>query len=434
MNSFEVAEPILSSPFAEPRKQWYIREGEEPELREGRRPAVVIPPRDQRERWDETDGTLFPSSAYPGAYEVALVNLIRERVADWRRHGDPGATRTTLELLHWWGREGRQRPLFFAQHEAAETILFLTVARADFLQGVNVPRDEPGDDQREKGFTGFRRYACKVATGAGKTTVMGMLAAWSILNKVNDHSDARFSDVVLVVCHNVTIRGRLRELDPREGDASIYRTRDLVPAHLLPTLTQGHVLVMNWHVFEPQSVQVAGDSARVVKAGRPALTRETITLGAKTTTARGTRYLTREDVERQVAAGLLTVLKEQRDKDGGLKKVEVESYRYVESDTALVNRLLGREVGGKRNVLVMNDEAHHAYRIRRPAAEGDEFDDEEEAEEFVREATVWVEGLDRIHKLCGINCCIDLSATPYYLGRWAATRAGPSRGWSATSA
>ena len=94
----------------------------------------------------------------------------------------------------------------------------------------------------------------------------------------------------------------------------------------------------------------------------------------------------------------------------------------VESDTALVNRILGREVGGKQNILVFNDEAHHAYRIRarrrrdEEAAE-DEFGDEEEAEEFFKEATVWIDGLDRIHKLRGINFCVDLSATPYFLGR-----------------
>jgi hypothetical protein len=74
-----------------------------------------------------------------------------------------------------------------------------------------------------------------MATGSGKTTVMGMLAAWSILNKANDRSDGRFSDVVLVVCPNVTIRRRLRELDPKEDEASLYRTRDLVPHHLMPT-------------------------------------------------------------------------------------------------------------------------------------------------------------------------------------------------------
>ena len=107
--------------------------------------------------------------------------------------------------------------------------IFLTEARADFLQGINVPRDEPSDDQQAQGFTGFLRCACKMATGAGKTTVMGMLAAWSILNKVNDRSDARFSDVVLVVCPNVTIRSRLRELDPQKAKPASTARATLCP-------------------------------------------------------------------------------------------------------------------------------------------------------------------------------------------------------------
>ena len=118
-----------------------------------------------------------------------------------------------------------------------------------------------------------------MATGSGKTTVMGMLAAWSILNKVNDRSDARFSDVVLIVCPNVTIKNRLRELDPEGGEASLYRSRDLVPAHLMPLLTQGRVLVTNWHVFEPQAIQTGGVGARVTKAGVEVRTKETITIG-----------------------------------------------------------------------------------------------------------------------------------------------------------
>ena len=208
-----------------------------------------------------------------------------------------------------------------------------------------------------------------MATGSGKTTVMGMLAAWSILNKVNDRSDGRFSDVVLVVCPNVTIRDRLTELTPERGEASIYRTRDLVPPHLMPLLSQGKVLVTNWHVFEPQGVQTGGVTAKVAKAGVPVRTRETINIGAKTTTARGSRYLTLKDFERQVAAGLLTVLEEEKERDGSLKRVKVESVRYVESDTSLINRVLGREVGGKQNILVLNDEAHHAYRIKREEPE-----------------------------------------------------------------
>jgi hypothetical protein len=92
-------------------------------------------------------------------------------------------------------------------------------------------------------------------------------AAWSILNKVNHRADGRFSDVALIVCPNVTIRDRLRELDPELGEASLYRTRDLVPPHLMPLLTQGRVLVTNWHVFEPQAVNVAGTSAKVTRTG-----------------------------------------------------------------------------------------------------------------------------------------------------------------------
>jgi type III restriction enzyme len=161
-----------------------------------------------------------------------------------------------------------------------------------------------------------------MATGTGKTTVMGMIAAWSILNKVHDRGNAKFSDVVLVVCPNVTIRSRLAELDPAAGPASIYVTRDLVPPDMRSDLTRG--------------------------------------------------------------------------------------------------RVRGREVGGKQNILVMNDEAHHAYRIRREEPDEDQgelFGDDEAADEFFKEATVWIDGLDRIHKLRGINFCLDLSATPYYLGR-----------------
>lgn len=413
--SYEVPEPILNSPFEEPTKYWNLQEGRAPVQMTGRRPAGYFY-RDPR----------IPAEAGDGEHEargqwmaLELVNLIRERMASWRSQCYPGVSRTTLELLTYWQRDGRQHRLFFAQREAAETIIFLTEARADFLQGITVPRDEPSADRQAEGYRGFLRYACKMATGSGKTTVMGMLAAWSILNKVNDRSDARFSDVIVVVCPNVTIRSRLGELDPRNGEASLYRTRDLVPSHLMADLTQGRVLTTNWHVFEPQIVQVGGTSAKVTKAGVPTRIRESITIGVKTTTARGKRYLTLDDLNRQVATGLLQIVKEELNPDRSIKKVVVESTKYVESDTALVERVLGRDIGGKQNLLVFNDEAHHAYRIKQE--EPDEGDDEEgeedDAEEFFKEATVWVEGLDRINKLRGINFCVDLSATPYFLGR-----------------
>lgn len=412
MPDFEVPQPIINSPYDEPAEHWYIEEGVPPQRRTGRREAGYFyrdPRTPQADSEHEARGTWEP---------LHLVNLIRARLADWRDQGWPGASRTTQELLSYWRRDGRHTRLFFAQLEAAETIIFLNEARADYLQGVDVPPDEPGPDAMAKGFAAFRRYACKMATGTGKTTVMAMLAAWSILNKVSDRANSTFSDTVLIVCPNLTIRSRLSELDPNLGEASLYRTRDLVPQHLMSDLTKGRVIVTNWHVLEPQGINTGGSTAKVVKAGVPVRTKETINIGQKTTTARGSRYLTLEDYERQVAAGLLTVLQEERDSQGHLKKVHVEALRYLESDTHLVNRVLGRQ--SKQNILVMNDEAHHAYRLRKAEPDDDEGDtigDEGEADDFVKEATVWVDGLDRINKLRGINFCLDLSATPFYLAR-----------------
>jgi type III restriction enzyme len=353
--------------------------------------------------------------------DLPLVNQIRARISQWRAEGYPGTTRTTLELFEYWRREGRQQRLFFAQHEAVETIVFLADARRDYLQGIQVPVDEPSDRQKEEhGYRAFQRYACKMATGSGKTTVMAMVAAWSILNKVQDRGNARYSDAVLIVCPNVTIRSRLGELDPKHGEASLYRTRDLVPPHMMPDMAKGTVLVTNWHVFEPHTMQAGGVSSKVVKTGVRKRTREFITIGPRSTTARGKRYLTTDELSRQVAAGLLQVLDEELDRDGALKRVYVEAERWVESDTALINRVLGPELRGRQNLLVLNDEAHHAYRIRREEpdpGEADLYGDAADAEDFYKEATVWIEGLDRLHKLRGLNFCVDLSATPYFLGR-----------------
>ena len=184
---------------------------------------------------------------------------------------------------------------------------------------------------------------------------------------VNNRGDARFSDVALVVCPNVTIRSRLEELKPERGDASVYRTRDLVPAHLMPQLMQGKVLVTNWHVFEPQAMQTGGVSAKVEKRGKPVDVKARITIGKKTTTARGKRYVTLASFTAATADGAMRVIPgtEKYAPNGGLAEVEIVEQKYIESDTALLQRVLGRDVGGKQNILVLNDEAHHAYRIRK---------------------------------------------------------------------
>ncbi len=143
----EVSEPIQNSPFEKPARYWYIQEGEQPELRPAspehlkRRPAVIFPPRDQRNTWT-IDGTILRASKdYPSGFELGIVNLIRERLEAWGQAEYPGVTRTTLDLIKWWTRDGREKRLFFAQLEAALTVIFLVEARADFLQGISIPRD-----------------------------------------------------------------------------------------------------------------------------------------------------------------------------------------------------------------------------------------------------------------------------------------------------
>ena len=132
--------------------------------------------------------------------------------------------------------------------------------------------------------------------------------------------------------------------------------------------------------------------------------------------------MTEENLRKKNALGLLRICNEIRGKKQVLEKVEIESEKYVETDTALVRRVLEGELGTRGNILVFNDEAHHAYRLRHTVDESDSNDgdmiaDEEFAENYYKEATVWVDGLDRVHKLRGINRCVDFSATPYFLGK-----------------
>jgi type III restriction enzyme len=152
--------------------------------------------------------------------------------------------------------------------------------------------------------------------GSGKSTVMAMLAAWSILNKISSRNDGGFSETILAVCPNVTIKNRLAEIDPRHGAASLYRTRDLVPERLMPDLQQGRVIIWNWHVFEPQGSAVGGTGARVVKAGKATEVTENFVVAGKTTSYHGKKSITPELLDARVAKGELRILEDKTDKNG----------------------------------------------------------------------------------------------------------------------
>ncbi|MEX0827952.1 MAG: DEAD/DEAH box helicase family protein [Haliea sp.] len=389
----EVDSPIINSPFREPQCYWQIEQGKPPVKAEGRRRASYfyrVPEHAGRGRRNRTQGEMFESEKGEEV-EIALVNAIRERVKNWRDgvHSGglayDGVSPVTRELLDLWRGDERMQRLFFAQIEAAETIIFLAEAKEIYRKGLpEIPKDEPGLEAKAAGLRAFMRYACKMATGTGKTTVMGMLAAWSILNRVAFPRDDRFSDTILIVCPNVTIRERLQELDPALGDLSLYRTRQLVPPHRMEELRRGEVMIANWHrLAKKETNTVNGDSAKVVKTGEP--------------------------VEVVKNAG---------------KANESVEIKYFESDAAWfkrVRRELGSGKGRSPHWLIFNDEAHHAYRRGDAVSEETLDEDKDLAKKNAREATIWIEGLDRINRLAagsrrrGINFCLDLSATPFYI-------------------
>ena len=149
--NFEVATPILNGPFHPPKEHWKI----EPD-----RPAVRVPGRRKAGYFYRPPNAPTGEEGTTGAgewWELDLVNLIRERMAKWQADGRPGLTRASAELIDYWRREGREQRLFFAQLEAAETIIFLNEARVDYLQGVSVPLDETSDERKIEGFDAFRR-------------------------------------------------------------------------------------------------------------------------------------------------------------------------------------------------------------------------------------------------------------------------------------
>ena len=409
-----VENPIINSPYEEPRKHWQIEAGKQPIVREGRRLAsyfLRVPERAARGRGTSKEEDFFAADEKGQEYLLDLANLLRQRVREWRERDYSGATRTTRELIALWRAGDRAQPLFYAQLEAAETVIFLTEGPSDLRQGVQVPMDDPGPAAKEAGYRAFQRYALKMATGSGKTTVMGMIAAWSILNKISNPRAPEYSDTVLILCPNITIRDRLQELDANLDEASLYRTRDLVPAHRMPDLRRGEVFITNWHGFEHREVgDVNGQIARVVKRGVATENTRLIRLTPK---------LTEEEIRRQASLGVFKIVAEDRNRSGVVRAFTVREIKHYESDAAFLKRIFGGRKGRSSAILVMNDEAHHAY--RRGNEPEDEYTlDEETAEANAREATVWIEGLDRISKALGgrgngIRLCVDLSATPFYI-------------------
>ena len=364
--------PILNSPYEYPSRHWELDDSGQPTSRilDRRRRVSFITPipkpkkRGQREMdFDEAAQALETDGQQYQLMEI--INALRRQVDAWRAIPDPARWRVTPEtarlLQHWRNHRFNDTRPFFCQVEAAETAIWLTeVAPAlgnegrrflDHLAAAN-----------EQANPGLDRLALKLATGAGKTTVMAMLIAWQTVNAVRRPGSRRFTRGFLVVTPGLTIRDRLRVLQPNDPD-SYYQSRELVPADMLGDLDHAKIVITNYHAFMQR------ESLAISKGGRALLQ------------GRGPDIVTRE------TAG------------------------------QMLQRVMP-DLMGMKNVLVLNDEAHHCYR-EKPSEEDEEGplkgDDRTEAAKNKEAARVWISGLETVRRKLGIGRVIDLSATPFFL-------------------
>ncbi len=293
--SLAVDKPILNNPFREPKRYWlYEQDTGLPRVAPGRRPAGYYYRDPSRAREASAQMSMLADETF---VQLEIVNEIRERVGRWREQGYPGATSITKRLLEHWQQSERERQLFFCQREAAETIVWLTETEAGRRMANRVPTDVPADpDSVERGYGPLTRYCAKMATGSGKTVVMAMVIAWSVLNKVHGSRSNRYSDAVLILCPNLTIKERLGgaprdlTLDGQEPERALipgargnyYERFDLVPAGLLADLGQARIH-FNWPRWRSPRQRPARWSSAAARATRRSAHESCATLAAATT-------------------------------------------------------------------------------------------------------------------------------------------------------
>lgn len=367
-------QPILNSPY-EPPTRFHALDGEGQPLDQppvdGRRPCDFITPVPKPKRrsakaaqasliFGDAEGLTSEDQEYN---PKPIINEIRSHVATWRAlpsDRDWGVTPATARLLHHWRRtevEGL-RP-FFCQVEAVETVIWLTeVARSQKRYAHLWTHIEAANKQSSPDLL---RIAMKMATGAGKTTVMAMLIAWQAINAVRSPASSHFSRGFLIVTPGITIRDRLRVLLPDDPD-NYYRHRDLVPSDMLPEIGKAKVVITNYHAFKRR------ETMDVSKVGKALLQ------------GRGEAPVT------------------------------------IETEGQMLQRACG-DLMALKHVVVINDEAHHCYE-ERPQGSVEELTDADtkaEAKENKEAARLWINGIKALKRKVGVRAVYDLSATPFFL-------------------
>lgn len=337
---------------------------------EGRRRSELISPvppaKKQSRKAKQAEfefGLGAEEDAQAQAYTLSIINEIRSHVTAWRALKNPadwGVTPVTQRLLQFWrGHTFETVRPFFCQVEAVETAIWL--AEVAPKQGQYRRFVQHIQEANKAANPELIRTALKLATGAGKTTVMAMLIAWQALNAVRMGDAGRFSRAFLIVTPGITIKDRLQVLLPSHPD-NYYAKRELVPADMLADMGKAKIVLTNYHAFKRRETMELSKVGRAFLQGRD------------------------------------------------------EPIQTVETEGAMLKRACG-ELLGFKNVIVINDEAHHCYRER---AERDEetpvaAEEREEAKRNTEAARLWISGLEALKKKVGVRMVYDLSATPFFL-------------------
>lgn len=367
-------QPILNSPYEYPSRHWELDEQGQPtqQIIDRRRSAQFITPIPKPKKqkgpakqiamvMDEGKGLSTEEQQYD---LTSAINTIRGFVDKWRMIPNPndwGVTPETARLLqHWRHHQFSSLRPFFCQVEAVETVIWSTEVAPRLGKREKAVLERLAQ-ANEGANSDLPRLALKMATGSGKTTVMAMLIAWQTINAVRRPSSPRFTRGFLVVTPGITIRDRLRVLQPNDPDA-YYASRELVPTDMLPELERAKIVITNYHAFK---------------------LRERIPL------ASGTR---------------------------SLLQGRGEELSTLETEGQMLQRVMPGLMSMK-TIMAINDEAHHCYREKQIPEEEIDLKGEErkEAEKNNEAARLWITGLETVARKCGISQVIDLSATPFFL-------------------
>ncbi|MCI0537166.1 MAG: DEAD/DEAH box helicase family protein [Verrucomicrobiales bacterium] len=366
--------PILNSPYEYPVRHWELDSSGQPtqKIIETRRRAefiTPIPKPKKRKKSAAQEAFVFDEgkglSTKEQQYDLtSLINEVRGHVDTWRSLPSPSQWQVTPEtarlLQHWRHHKFSSLRPFFCQVEAVETAIWLTEVAP---QSKNAKKllDHLASANRDANPE-LMRLALKLATGAGKTTVMAMLIAWQTINAVRRPASKHFTRGFLVCAPGLTIKDRLRVLQPNDPD-SYYASRELVPTDMLDDVNRAKIVITNYHAFKLRERIELSSGGRALLQGRTG-----------------------------------------------------DELNTLETEGQMLQRVMP-DLMGMKNILVINDEAHHCYREKPQDGDDEELkgDERKEAEKNNEAARLWISGPEAVNRKLGLSRVIDLSATPFFL-------------------